>query len=210
MLALVNVPKIIISIIAHSVYMGFTVFQSFPNCYFFCTFFLLRNFYSGDAPHANYGKHCLTHHFQHCANCVYEIYIVLELFEIPVCFAHFAFFEIWTPLILTMLAMVNVLQIIISNIAHSVYMRFTVFQSFPNCNLFCTFFLLRNFYSSDAHHANNGEDFSSPHFRYCTLWVDEIYSVFTLFEIAVFFSTFGIIRKFSSGDASHANYGKHT
>ena len=40
-------------------------FQSFPNCYFFCTFFLSRNFYSGDAPHANYGKHCLTHHFQH-------------------------------------------------------------------------------------------------------------------------------------------------
>ena len=99
--------------------------------------------------------------------------------------------SIWTPLILTMLAMVNVLQIIISNIAHSVYMRFTVFQSIPNCNLFCTFFLLRNFYSSDAHHANNGEHFSSPHFRHCTLWVDEIYSVFTRLEIAVSFLHLG-------------------
>ena len=39
-------------------------FKSFPNCYFFCTFFLLRIFYSRDAIHANYGKHCLTHHFQ--------------------------------------------------------------------------------------------------------------------------------------------------
>ena len=171
--------------------MRFTVFSHFSKLPFFSTFGIIRKFYSGDASHANYGKHSLNHHFQHCAHCVYEIYIVFKLFEIAVCFAHFGFFEIWTPLILSMLAMVNVVQIIISNIAHSVYMRFTVFQSFPNCNLFCTFFLLRNFYSSDAHHANNCEDISSPHFRYCTLWVDEIYSVFTLFEIALFFLHLG-------------------
>ena len=162
-------------------------FRTSQYCGLFCTFWLLRNFNSADSHHAYYGEHCSNHHFRHCAQCVYEIYSVFKVFEIAICFAHFGFFEIWTPLILTMLAKVNVLQIIISNIAHSVYMRFTVFQSFPSCNLFCTFFLLRNFYSSDAHHANNGEDFSSPHFRYCTLWVDEIYSVFTLFEIAVFF-----------------------
>ena len=47
-----------------------------------------------------------------------------------VCFAHFGLFEIWTALILTMLAMVNVVQIIISDIAHSVYLRFTVFWNF--------------------------------------------------------------------------------
>ena len=42
-----------------------------------------------------------------------------------VCFAHFGLFEIWTALILTMLDMVNIVQIIISNIAQNVYMRFT-------------------------------------------------------------------------------------
>ena len=47
-----------------------------------------------------------------------------------VCFAHIGLFEIWIVLILTMLAMVNVVQIIISDIAHSVYMRFTVFWNF--------------------------------------------------------------------------------
>ena len=47
-----------------------------------------------------------------------------------VCFAHIGLFEIWTALILTMLAMVNVVQIIISDIAHSVYVRFAVFSKF--------------------------------------------------------------------------------
>ena len=47
-----------------------------------------------------------------------------------VSFAHFGLFEIWTALILTILAMVNVVQFIISNIAHSLYMRFTVFSKF--------------------------------------------------------------------------------
>ena len=47
-----------------------------------------------------------------------------------VCFAHIGLFEIWTTLILTMLAMVNVVQIIISDIAHSVYLRFTVIGNF--------------------------------------------------------------------------------
>ena len=67
----------------------------------------------------------LNHHFQHCAHCVYEIYSIFKVFEIVVCFAPFVVFEIWTPL-----AMVNVVQIIISSIAHSVYMRFTVFSKF--------------------------------------------------------------------------------
>ena len=47
-----------------------------------------------------------------------------------VCFAHNGLFEIWIALILTMLAMVNVVQIIISDIAHSVYLRFTLFWNF--------------------------------------------------------------------------------
>ena len=47
-----------------------------------------------------------------------------------VCFAHIGLFEIWTALILTMLAMVNVVQIIIWDIAHTVYLRLTVFWNF--------------------------------------------------------------------------------
>ena len=47
-----------------------------------------------------------------------------------VCFAHFGIFEIGTAPILTILAMVNVVQFIISNIAHSVYMRFTVLSKY--------------------------------------------------------------------------------
>ena len=74
---------------AQSLIWDLQCFQSFPNCYFFCTFFLLRNFYSGDAPDADYGKHCWPHHFQHCAHCVYEIYSIFKVFEIAVCFAHF-------------------------------------------------------------------------------------------------------------------------
>ena len=73
----------------------------------------------------NYTKNSLNLHFQHCAYCVYDIYSICKAFEMAVCFAHISLFEIWTPL-----AMVNVVQIIISNIAHSVYMRFTVFSKF--------------------------------------------------------------------------------
>ena len=47
-----------------------------------------------------------------------------------VCFAHIGLFEIWTALILTILAMVNFFQIIISDIAHSVYLKFIVFWNF--------------------------------------------------------------------------------
>ena len=155
-------------------------FQSYPNCNIFGKFFLLRNFYSGNEPHGNYGKHCLTHHFQHCAQCVYETYSVFKVIQIAIflhifpftkfllrwcatwllwqtlfnssfptlrklcisdlqyfqsfrnscLFCSHFFLDIWTPLILTMLAMVNVVQIIISNIAHSVYMRFSLFLKF--------------------------------------------------------------------------------
>ena len=135
-------------------------FQTFWNCSLFCTFRLLRNFYSGDAHHANYAKHSLHHHFQHCAHSVYQIYSVLKLFKIAVCFF--------------------------------------------------TFGLLRNFYSGDAPHANHGERCSSHLFWYCANWVNQIYSLLKLFEIGVCFCTFLLLWNFCSGDAHHANYGKHT
>ena len=111
---------------AQGVYKIYNISKLFEIAVCFCTFWLIRNFYSGDAPHANYGKHSLNQHFQHCAHCAYDIYSIFKVFEMAVCFAHFCLFEIWTALILTMLAMVNNFQIIISNIAQSVYMRFHV------------------------------------------------------------------------------------
>ena len=104
-------------------------FQSFRNCCLFCTFWLIRNFYSGHEQHVNYGKHSLNDHYQHWPHCAYDIYSIFKVFEMAVSFAYIGVFEIWTALILTMLGMVNV-QIIISDIAHSVYLRFTVFWNF--------------------------------------------------------------------------------
>ena len=79
----------------HSVYQIYSVLKFFRNSSFFSTFWLLRNFYSCDAHHANYGKHCLNSHFQQCAHSVYEIYGALKLFKIAVCFAHLAFTKWW-------------------------------------------------------------------------------------------------------------------
>ena len=52
-------------------------------------------------------KHSLNHHFQHSAHSVYKIYSVFKLFEIAVCFAHFDFFEIATPVMCIMLTMAH-------------------------------------------------------------------------------------------------------
>ena len=104
--------------------------ETFRNCCLFCTFWLIRNFYSGEAHHFSYSKNSLNDHFQHCAQCVYDIYSIWKVFEMAVCFANIGLLEIWTALILTMLAMVNVVQSIISDISHSVYLRFTFFWNF--------------------------------------------------------------------------------
>ena len=89
---------------AHSVYKIYSV-SNFSICCLFCTFGLFRNFYSVDANHANYGKHSLNHHFRHGAHSVYKIYSVLKLFDL--------------------LFVLRIL--IISDMAHTVYIRLTVF-----------------------------------------------------------------------------------
>ena len=43
-----------------------------------------------------------------CAHCVYQIYSVLKSFEIAVCFAHFGFYKISTPVMPTTLSMANI------------------------------------------------------------------------------------------------------
>ena len=47
-----------------------------------------------------------------------------------VCFEHFGFDEISTPVMRTMLTMVNVVQTIMSEISHTVYIRFKAFWNF--------------------------------------------------------------------------------
>ena len=145
MLTLVNVVQIITSDIAKAVYIRFTVFSNFSKFQFVSTFWHFRNFYCGDAHHAHNAKYSLYHHFQHSANCLYEIYNLLKLFEIVV----------------------------------------------RKCCLFCTFWLLPNFYSGDAHHANYGERCSNHHFRYSANCVYKIYNVLKIFELAVCFAHFG-------------------
>ena len=72
----------------------------------------------------SYGERCSNHHFQHCAQCVYEIDTIFKVYEIAVCFAHFGWFEISTPVMSNMLTMANIVWMIITNIAHTVYIWF--------------------------------------------------------------------------------------
>ena len=57
-----------------------------------------------------------------------------------------------------MQTMVNIVLIIISNIAHTVYIRFKVFWNFSKLQFVLHIWLLRNFYCGDAHHANYGKN----------------------------------------------------
>ena len=263
MLTMVNVVQIIISDIAHSVYITFTVFWNFSKLLFllhilaftklllrwcapwwlwwtlfkssfpklsahcisylecfenyrnyslFCTFWHLRNLYSGVSHLANYGERSSNHHFRHCAHCVYHdvahtvyngftsfwnfsklqfVFHILPftkfllrwcapwklrrtLFKssfptlITLCLWHlkcfetfrncclvctFWLYEISTTVMRTLLTMVNVVQNILSNIAHTVYITFTVF-----CNISKLLFVLHIL------------DFTKFVLRSCTPW----------------------------------------
>ena len=61
------------------------------------------------------------------AHTVYIRLPVISKFEIAICFAHFDNFEISTPVMRIMLTMANIVYVIISDMAHRVYIRFTVF-----------------------------------------------------------------------------------
>ena len=65
------------------------------------------------------------------AHTVYMTFTVFAKFSKWLFVLHIlADSKFWTALILTMLAMMNVVQIITSDIAHSVYLRLTVFWNF--------------------------------------------------------------------------------
>ena len=147
-------------------------FETFRNCSLFCKFWLLRNFYSGDAHHANHGKHSLNHHLQHCAHSVYQINSVFKLFKITVCFTHFGFYKISTPVVRIMLTKAKYFKSSFPTLRTQCISDLPRFETFRDCCLFCTFWLLRNFYSGDGSHGNCGEHCSSHHFRHWTHCID--------------------------------------
>ena len=108
-----------------------------------------------------------------------------------VCFEHFGFDEISTPVMRTMLTMVNVVQIIISDFAHTVYIRFKAFWNFSKLLFVLQILAFRKFYSADVHHANYLESCSNHHFWHWAHCVYQIYSVLKLFEKSVCFANFG-------------------
>ena len=161
------------------------MFSNFPKLQFVFHIWLLRNFYCGDAHDANYCKHSINHHFQYWTHSVYQIYSVFKLFETAVFSAPLGFFEICTVVMRIMLSMANIVLIIISNIAHTVYIRFKAFWKFSKLQFVLHIFAFRNFYSCDAHHAKYGKHSLSNHLQQCAHSVYEIYSVLKLFKVAV-------------------------
>ena len=157
-------------------YIRFIAFWNFAKLQFFLLFWLLRYFYSGDAHRANYGECCSNHHFRHCSHCVKHPYSVLKLSEIAVCFAHFGFYGISTPVMRTMQNMVNGVQIIISDMAHTLYITFKAFWNFSKLLFVFHNLVFTKFLES---------------FRHCAHFVYHIWSVLKLFKMAVFFAQFG-------------------
>ena len=156
--------------------------SKFLKLHFVLHSLLLRNFYSPDAHHANHGKYSLNDHFWHGAHSVYKIYSDFKLFETAVCSAHFDSFEIST----SVMRIIRIMRIIRKQCMYD-WQRFEIFRK---CSLFCTFWLFRNFYFSDAHHANHNKYSLNDHFWNGANSVYMIYSDFKLFETAVCFAHF--------------------
>ena len=194
MLAMVNVLQIIISNIAWLCIWHLQYFQSLRNGCLFCTFWLIRNFYSAEAHHANYSKYLLNHHFQHCAQCVYETYSVFKVFQIAICFANFPFTKFlpqwcapcqqwWTffkssfPILYTLGRW-----------------DLQCFHTFRNCCFFSTFRIIWKFNSGDASHANYGKYILNHHFQHCAHCAYDIYSICKVLEMPVCFAQFGLFE----------------
>ena len=84
-----------------------------------------------------------------------------------------------------------------------------MFSNFSKLLFVFAFWLIRNIYSGDAHHANYWKDSLNHHFQYCTQCISDLQR-FEIFRNSSFFSTFWLLRNFYSCDAHHANYGKHS
>ena len=111
--------------------------------------------------------------------------------------APLGFYEISTAVMRIMLTMANIVLIIISNISHTVYIRFKEFWNFSKLQFVFTFWLLRKFYCGDAHHANYGKHSVNHHLQLCAHSVYQIYSDLNIFEIAVCFAHFSFYEIFT-------------
>ena len=167
MLTMANIVQIIISDMGHLVYIRFTVFSNFSNLQFVLQILTFSKLLL---------QWCSNHHFRHGTHSVYKICSVLKLSEFAVCFAHFDFFEITTPMMRLMLAMANIVQIIISDMAHTVYTRLAVFWNFSKLLFVLHVLTLSKLLPQWC---------LNHHFRQGTHSVYEIYSVLKHFEIAV-------------------------
>ena len=67
-------------------------------------------------------------------------------------------------------------------------------ETFRNCCLFCTFWLIRNFYYGHEQHVNCGKHTLNDHYQHCAHCAYDIYSVFKVFEIALCFAHFGLFE----------------
>ena len=175
-------------------YIRLTVISNFSKLQFVLHILLLRNFYSPDAHHANHGKQRVNHHFRHGADSVYKKYSDFKLFEIAVCFAHFDFFEISTLVMRMMLTMANIVFIIISDIAHTVYIRFTLFSNFSKLQFVLHVLTFSKFLFRWRASCYHGKHSLNHHFWHGTHSVYTIYSDFKLFEIAVSFAHFDLFE----------------
>ena len=119
--------------------------------------------------------------------------------------APLGFYEISTVVMRIMPTMANIVLIIISNIAHTVYIRFKAFWNFSKLQFVFTLWLLRKFYCGDGPHGNCGEHCSSHHFRQAVFL-----QCFQTFRNCCLFCAFWLIRNIYSGDAHDANYCKHS
>ena len=105
--------------------------------------------------------------------------------------APLGFYEISTVVMRIMLTMANIVLIMISNIAHTVPIRFKALWNFSELQFVFTFWVLRKFYCGDAHHAIYGKHRLNHHLQHCAHSVYQTYSVLKLLEITIYFTHFG-------------------
>ena len=82
------------------------------------------------------------------------------------------------------------------------------FQSFRNCCLFCTFLLIRNFYSGHEQHVNYSKHslkWSFPTLRTLCIWHLQYLQSF---RNGCLFCTYWLIRNLNCADSHHSSYGE--
>ena len=124
--------------------------------------------------------------------------------------APLGFYEISTVVMRIMLTMANIVLIIISNIAYTVYIRFKAFWNFSKLHLVFTFWLLRKSYCGDAHHAIYGKHSLNHHLQHCAHSAYQINSVLKLLKITVCFTHFGFYEISTPAVRIMLNRGKHS